>query len=97
MKDFLDRFDALPIGAFDMIYEGALWRAVRTDFSDGRSQKLVAHEAGGNGYVSLNLYRLEEDRALLRPCEMPREAAEDFVLNARQVGRTGAKESAGPK
>ncbi|QFU07156.1 hypothetical protein PARPLA_00028 [Rhodobacteraceae bacterium THAF1] len=81
MNAFLAAFDALPIGAFEGTYQGARWRAVKSVFSDGKSQKLVAEEAGGKGYISLNLYRLSDGRALLKPCEMPEQVVIDFVLS----------------
>ena len=80
MKTFLDRFDVLPLGGFQGIYRGTRWHAVKSEFSGGKSQKLVAHQAGGNGYISLNLYRLTNGRALLKPCEMPEETVIDFVM-----------------
>ena len=87
MKDFLERFDALPEGAFDAVYRKARWHAVKSVFADGKSQKLVAERAGGVGYISLNLYRLSDGRALLKPCEMPERDVIDFVLGA-SVGAT---------
>ncbi len=56
---------------------------VKSGFADGRSAKLVAEEAGGGDYVSLNLYRLSDGRALIRPCEMPREKVVRFVLGLK--------------
>ena len=78
------------MGAFEATYQGNKWHAVRSDFSNGKSQKLVAEQAGGTGYISLNLYRLSDGRALLKPCEMPEQRVIDFVMNvcvpSRSVG-----------
>lgn len=76
---FLAAFDALPLGSFTGRYDGRRYHAVRQDFSNGQSQKLVAHELGGADYISLNLYRLHTG-ARLKPCEMPEEKVVRFVL-----------------
>ena len=67
MKDFLAAFDRLPVGAFTAQYDGRRYEAARTQFADGKSEKLVAKAAGGPDYISLNLYRLSDGRALLKP------------------------------
>lgn len=77
---FLEAFDALPLGAFEAVYQGRKYLVMRTDFSGGASQKLVAHELGGSDYISMNLYRLTSG-ARLKPCEMPEGKVVDFVLN----------------
>jgi hypothetical protein len=82
---FLAAFDALPFGAFEVTFGGHRYRVAKTRFSGDRSQKLVAEELGGNGYISFNLYRLTDGRALLKPCEMPAETVEAFVLGALPV------------
>ena len=46
----------------------------------GRSQKLEAEELGGTGYVSMNLYRLADGTAILKPCEMPEEEVRAFLF-----------------
>lgn len=79
--DFLAAFDALPFGGYGATAYGVRWRVTKTQFANARSQKLVAEELGGDGYISLNLYRLASGEALLKPCEMPAEAVRDFVLS----------------
>ncbi|SFH43292.1 hypothetical protein SAMN04488020_1145 [Palleronia marisminoris] len=83
MRDFLAAFDRLPVGAFTAQYDGRSYRAMRAQFADGKSEKLVAEEAGGPDYISLNLYRLSDGRALLKPCEMPEAKVRAFVLGLR--------------
>lgn len=87
LSAFLKAFDALPVGAFEVKYKGARYSAVRTQFSNGKSEKMVAHELGGTGYISLNLYRLASG-TLLKPCEMPEAKVIDFVLNLEIVNRS---------
>ena len=77
--DFLTAFDALPLGSFEASYDGRRYLVTRTDFSGGKSQKLVARELRGAEYISLNLYRLDSG-ARLKPCEMPEEKVVNFVL-----------------
>lgn len=86
MRDFLAAFDRLPVGAFTAQYDGRSYNAARTQFADGKSEKLVAEEAGGPDYVSLNIYRLSDGRALLKPCEMPEAKVRAFVLRLEVGG-----------
>lgn len=78
---FLTAFDALPFGSYGGTFQGRRFRVTKSQFSGGRSQKLVAEELGGNDYISLNLYRLATGEALLKPCEMPEEKVTTFVQN----------------
>lgn len=79
ISDFLEAFDALPLGRFTGLSGGRRYVVTRTDFSGGASQKLVAEELGGTDYISLNLYRLASG-ARLKPCEMPEAKVVEFVL-----------------
>ena len=77
---FLDAFDKLPIGGYGGSFEGRRYRVTKAQMSNGRSQKLEAEELGGNDYISLNLYRLANGEALLKPCEMSAEKVTAFVI-----------------
>ena len=77
---FLLAFDALPLGRFEGVLDGTRWIAAKTAYAGGRSFKLQAEEAGGDGYLSANLYRFADGRALLNPCEMSAEPVRAFVL-----------------
>ena len=77
---FVAAFDALPTGSYGGTYQGRRYRVTKTVLATGRSQKLEAEELGGTDYISFNLYRLATGQALLKPCEMPREKVEAFVL-----------------
>lgn len=77
---FLAAFDALPFGGYGATAFGQRWRVTKSRHADARSQKLVAEELGGPGYVSMNLYRLASGDALLKPCEMSEETVRAFVL-----------------
>lgn len=77
--EFLFKFDALPVGGYGGSAFGARWRVTKTIMAGGRSQKLEAEELGGNGYVSMNLYRLADGTAILKPCEMPETEVIGFV------------------
>ena len=81
--EFLAAFDALPFGGYGASAFGRRWRVTKSKFADARSQKLEAEELGGEGHVSMNLYRLATGHALLKPCEMEAAAARDFVLSVR--------------
>ena len=81
--EFVAAFDALPTGAYGGTFDGRRYRVTKTVMATGRSQKLEARELGGSDYISFNLYRLATGQALLKPCEMPREKVEAFVLGLR--------------
>lgn len=78
-RDFLETFDALPLGTFTGTFGDRRYIITRQSFSGGRSQKLVAEELGGNDYISLNLYRIASG-ARLKPCEMPERKVVQFIL-----------------
>ncbi len=82
-REFLEAFDALPFGGYGASAYGKRWRITKSRFADARSQKLEAEELGGNGYVSMNLYRLATGDALLKPCEMSEEIVREFVLEVQ--------------
>ncbi len=77
--EFLQAFDALPMGGYGATAFGKRWRVTKTVMANGRSQKLEAEELGGKGYVSFNLYRLANGQTILKPCEMPEDVVTDFV------------------
>ncbi|WP_368040303.1 hypothetical protein [Ruegeria atlantica] len=74
-----DRLFRHPGGLITGYAHGKRYIVNRTEFSDGKSQKLVAHAMGGGDYISLNIY-LTRNGSLLRPCEMPAEKVTEFVL-----------------
>ncbi len=78
-SEFLDRFAALPDGAFDVDFEGRRYSVSVHRSADGRRARLFAEELGGPDHVSFNLFRLEDGRSLLKPCEMPAQKVERFV------------------
>ena len=59
--------------AFDKRYVATL-----SVFNGGRSRKLVAEELGGDDYISLNYYALDNGPRLY-PCEMPAEKVIAFL------------------
>ena len=61
---------------------------MKSRHAGGRAWKLVAREAGGRGYVSLNLYLLSNGRALLKPCEMSENHVRRFVRLATPISLT---------
>lgn len=79
MTEFDAAFDAIPFGTTRGRFMDTDWLVTKTALAGGKAQKLLARELAGTGYVSLNLYRLDGNRSLLRPCEMPEEAAVAFV------------------
>ncbi|MDW4550170.1 hypothetical protein R5H32_12475 [Defluviimonas sp. D31] len=75
---FRAALDAIPEGYSEGWFEGRRYRIEKTLLAGGRSVKLVARELGGQDYISLNLYALENgDR--LKPCEMAEAKVRAFV------------------
>lgn len=79
MKDFLPRYDALPLGNFDALFQGKRYGVTRTESANGKRGWLYGEELGGTDHISLNLYRLKNG-VRIKPCEMPEQKVIDFVL-----------------
>lgn len=77
---FAHAFFALPMGTFTGRAHDRRYVVSRQAMAGQKSHKLVAHELGGNDYISLNLYQTRQSGAVLRPCEMPAEKVVEFVL-----------------
>jgi hypothetical protein len=81
---FRAAFDALPEGYSEGTFRNRRWRIVKTTGAGGRGAKLQAHELGGTGFVSLNLYALTKGDSL-KPCEMSAVWVREFVLGVRVI------------
>lgn len=79
MHSFSVALAALPTGTFTGVAAGRRYVVTKSEFSGGKSVKLVAEELGGTDYISLNWYDLAAG-AQLRPCEMSASKVTDFVL-----------------
>ena len=77
--EFVDAYEALPVGDFYLRYKGRRYIAMRTVSDDGKRGWLYAHEMGGNDHISFNFYKLSRSNRL-KPCEMPVQKVIDFVL-----------------
>lgn len=93
---FSAAFHALPTGAFDALWQGRAYRAIRQPVAGARGWKLQAWEKAGGDYISLNLYHLGKGPAL-RPCEMSADKVVAFVNELRVVGPTTGREPATQK
>jgi len=80
IETFLMRYDALPLGSFEGVFEYMRYGVTRTESPDKKRGWLYAEELGGTDHISLNLYRLESGLRL-KPCEMPKQKVIDFVLS----------------
>ena len=76
---FLARYEALPLGSFDVLFHGARYGVTRTESPDGKRGWLYAEQRGGSDHISLNLFKLESG-IKLNPCEMSPQKVIDFVL-----------------
>lgn len=79
MRSFATALAALPKGTFTGMAAGRRYVVTKSEFSGGKSIKLVAEELGGTDYISLNWYDLAAG-AQLKPCEMPAAKVAEFVL-----------------
>ncbi|PRY93599.1 hypothetical protein BCF33_2479 [Hasllibacter halocynthiae] len=73
-------WDRVPPGASTGTSGGRRWRAARTVFAGGRSEKIVAETEGST--VSCNLYRLASGPRAF-PCEMPAARVAAFLRGWR--------------
>jgi hypothetical protein len=71
---------ALPIGYGEGLFEGRRWGVTIKRSADERRWWLWGEELGGPARVSANIYVLSDGRTLLKPCEMPRDVVERFLL-----------------
>jgi len=76
---FLQRFFTLKAGYQTVEYQGHSYGMTVSISSDGKRRKLYAEQLGGNDHISFNLYLLDQQAPLLKPCEMPAEKVMDFV------------------
>lgn len=90
---FSAAFHALPTGAFNALWQGRAYRAIRQPVAGARGWKLQAWEKAGGDYISLNLYHLGKGPAL-RPCEMSADKVVAFVKELQVVERTTVTEPA---
>jgi hypothetical protein len=78
--DFEASLAAIPSGYSEGRYGGQLYGATLHRSEDGKRVSLFARQLAGNDIVSFNFYRLNSGEVALKPCEMPREKVEAFVL-----------------
>lgn len=80
----LEKFQSIPIGYSEIIFERKKYGITRADFNEGKSIKLYAEELGGNDIISLNYY-ITSGSENLKPCEMPKEKVIHFLINYKSV------------
>lgn len=77
---FRAALERIPEGYCRGWYLRRRWGVQKTTHANGRSLKLFGRDLGGTDFISLNLYRLQGGRDLLKPCEMPEAKVRAFVL-----------------
>jgi peptide-methionine (S)-S-oxide reductase len=82
-KKRLEQILKLAVGYSIVRYQNKNCGVIRTDYNNGRSQKIFAQELGGKNFISLNYY-LTQKGERLKPCEMPEKKVIDF-LNSYQI------------
>lgn len=80
LHEFRKAFEKLPDCWLTGRFLGRSWSATVHRSEGGRRCWLFAQERGGSDIVSFNLYLLDGEEAVLRPCEMSSEKVIDFVL-----------------
>jgi len=79
LRPFLD----LDAGYYKVMFRDRTY-GMRIDVSrDGKRRKLYAEELGGTDHISCNLYLLNDQAPLLKPCEMPEQKVLDFISGFR--------------
>ena len=76
---FLAALKQLPSGYSAGMYDDQTWGVTVERSADGRRVKLYGEQLGGADHVSFNLY-FAGGNPRLKPCEMPAEKVEAFVL-----------------
>ena len=77
-----ERIASLPDGTRKVYYHGSTWIMSVQRMAGGGVVKIWAEELGGKEFVSANYYPTLK---LLKPCEMPSEKVERFLLKARYL------------
>ncbi|MEM7659100.1 MAG: peptide methionine sulfoxide reductase [Bacteroidota bacterium] len=75
---WIEQVKGLPAGYSEGWFAGKRFRVARSDFSAGRSIKVLAEELGGTNFISFNAYLLK-GQWVLKPCEMPAEKVLAFL------------------
>lgn len=78
---FFLKITKIPEGISKARYQDRIYIVSKSTFNDGNSFKLYAEEAGGNDYVSLNLYKTSET-VHVKPCEQPISKSLNFLRDA---------------
>ncbi len=79
---FFKRLEALPNGAYDVVYNNSRYLLNKETLLKGKLIKIYAKELGGNDIVSGNYYITIKD-GLLKPCEMSQKKVIDFILGLK--------------
>lgn len=74
----LEKIKTVPLGYSEVMYQNKKYGVTRTEFNNGKSQKLYAKELAGNDFISLNYY-ITSQHELLKPCEMPVQKVIQFL------------------
>jgi hypothetical protein len=77
---FLDKLLHIPEGFSTGVYRGQRYKIIHTVENNGQVEKLFGENLRGEDHISFNLYRLASGQTLLKPCEMPAEKVQDFVV-----------------
>ncbi len=90
------KLTTLPPGYSEGWYQGRRYRLSLRSLADGKINSFQATELGGNGYISLNFYRLSSGNYVLKPCEMPAQKVIDFIAGVEPVGMVSGQEIPAP-
>lgn len=81
---FYQKILTIPEGTSRATFANRLYIVTKSTFNDGNSFKFFAEEAGGNDYISLNLYKTK-DAIYLKPCEQPILKSLNFLRDAKFI------------
>lgn len=83
LRPFEEAFAALPSGYSEGVFGGRRYGVSIKRSTDGRRNSLFARELAGTDFVSFNLFHLQDEQTLLKPCEMSIEKVITFVVGYR--------------
>jgi hypothetical protein len=77
---FLNKLLHIPEGFSTGVYRGQRYGIIHSVENNRQVEKLFGENLCGEDHISFNLYRLASGQTLLKPCEMPAEKVQDFVV-----------------
>jgi hypothetical protein len=80
MENWQNKIESLAEGYQKVYFKGRKYGISKKIYNQGKSLKVYAEELGGQDFISFNYYCTSK-KAILKPCEMPKERVINFLNN----------------